>query len=233
MEAHDARPPLHARRARASLTSERARPHDLRRPRARTGRVTSTRSRLRNDLMSALLVLGDDEDGRRLLAPVREQLGRGLRRRRRRTSRRRGAPSVPACAWSHSALRSAALTAFLFTLTSKSRGVGGNATPPPVNCGARIVPWRARPVPFWRHGFARPPETSPRLFAARVPWRRAFISARTASCTRCGLISAPKTASSSETSFFVPPSTGAFGAAISSTSPGPRRCRSSGPARRP
>ena len=25
---------------------------------------------------------------------------------------------------------------------------GGNATPPPVNCGARIVPWRARPVPF-------------------------------------------------------------------------------------
>jgi len=33
-------------------------------------------------------------------------------------------------------------------------------------------------VPFWRHGFARPPETSPRLFAPRVPRRAAFSSAR-------------------------------------------------------
>ena len=101
--------------------------------------------------------------------------------------------------------------AFLLTLTEKSRGVGGKVTPPPVNCGARIGSLaRARPVPFWRHGFARPPETMPRLFAARVPCRAAFSSARTASWTRCGLISAPKTVSSSETSFFVPPSTGAF-----------------------
>ena len=62
--------------------------------------------------------------------------------------------------------------AFLLTLTEKSRGLGGKTTPPPVNCAARIVPARARPVPFWRHGFARPPETMPRLFAARVPCRR-------------------------------------------------------------
>src|SRR5262249_14316744 len=86
--------------------------------------------------------------------------------------------------------------AFLFTLTSNERIPGGNAAPPPVNCGARIVPARARPVPFWRHGFDRPPETSPRDFAPRVPARSAFSSARTASWTRCGLTSAPKTASS-------------------------------------
>ena len=51
------------------------------------------------------------------------------------------------------------------------RGTFANACPPPSNCGARIVPWRARPVPFWRHGFARPPETIPRLFVANVPAR--------------------------------------------------------------
>src|SRR5437870_7293567 len=93
--------------------------------------------------------------------------------------------------------------------------VGGNATPPPVNCGARIVPARARPVPFCRHGFERPPETSPRLFAARVPARSALNSARTTSWTRCGLTSAPKTVASSVKSFaFLPAAsrTGAFGA---------------------
>ena len=50
---------------------------------------------------------------------------------------------------------------------------------------------------------------------------RAFSSARTVSCTRCGLTSAPKTASSSVTSFaFLPAasSSGAFGAAISDLS---------------
>src|SRR5215213_4507953 len=68
-----------------------------------------------------------------------------------------------------------------------------------------MVPARARPVPFWRHGFERPPETSPRDFAPRVPARSAFSSARTASCTRCGLTSAPKTASSSSKFFdFLP-----------------------------
>ena len=69
---------------------------------------------------------------------------------------------------------------------SNGRGVFANAWPPPVNCAARLVPARARPVPFWRHGLARPPETRPRLFVANVPARRASCSARTASCTRCG-----------------------------------------------
>ena len=81
-------------------------------------------------------------------------------------------------------MRIAARRSLRLTLNEKSRIVGGKATPPPVHCGARVVPWRARPVPFWRHGFARPPATRPRLFAPRVPARAAAISARTASCTR-------------------------------------------------
>src|SRR5437763_6790480 len=109
--------------------------------------------------------------------------------------------SVESFTCAASAARNAARLTFLFTFSSKLGGVGGNATPPPVNCGARIVPARARPVPFWRHGFERPPATRPRLFAARVPARRAFSSARTVSWTRCGRRSAPKTASSSATSF--------------------------------
>ena len=68
-----------------------------------------------------------------------------------------------------------------------------------------MVPARARPVPFWRHGFERPPETSPRLFVANVPARCAFCSARTASWTRCGFTSTAKIAASSETSFALPP----------------------------
>ena len=31
--------------------------------------------------------------------------------------------------------------------------------PPPVKWGARMEPWRARPVPFWRNGLRPPPET--------------------------------------------------------------------------
>src|SRR5512133_2226289 len=84
---------------------------------------------------------------------------------------------VPLAACCVRAARSAERRALRLTLTLKSRGVGGNATPPPVQCGARVVPARARPVPFWRHGLARPPETRPRLFAPRVPARRAFSSA--------------------------------------------------------
>src|SRR3954451_10370758 len=81
--------------------------------------------------------------------------------------------------------------------------------PPPAKCGARIEPWRARPVPFWRHGFAPPPRTLPRVLVEWVPWRRAASSARTDSCTSGSWDSAPKAASSSVT-FFVPPRTGAL-----------------------
>src|SRR4029450_4535062 len=118
-----------------------------------------------------------------------------------------------------SAERSAAFNAFLLIFTSKLRSFGGNATPPPFHWGARVVPWRARPGPCWPHVFERPPETRPRLFAPRVAWRASFISARTASCTRCGLVSLPNTPSSSATSP-LPPTIGAFGAATTGDPPG-------------
>src|ERR1700688_1798281 len=67
--------------------------------------------------------------------------------------------------------------------------------PPPVQIGERFEPARARPVPFWRHGLAPPPETSPRVFVAAVPRRRAACSARTLWCTRGPVKRAPKAAS--------------------------------------
>ena len=159
----------------------------------------------------------------------------------RRTRSRRGSRASRSSAWCESTPRSAVRRALRLTLTSKLRMPGANATPPPVQCGARVVPARARPVPFWRHGFERPPATRPRLFVPLVPARAAFISARTVSCTRCGFSSTAKTASSRETSFVEPPMTGAFGAAITrSRSPrarssprGRSRGRAGGCARRP
>src|SRR3954449_6206019 len=81
--------------------------------------------------------------------------------------------------------------------------------PPPAKCGARIDPWRARPVPFWRHGFAPPPRTLPRVFVDEVPRRRALSSARTDSWTSGPLKRAPNAASSRST-FFDPPRTEAL-----------------------
>ena len=66
-------------------------------------------------------------------------------------------------------------------LTPYSRGCGPKTTPPPFQSGERVVPARARPVPFWRHGLDAPPATWPRVLVSDVPWRRASISARTAS----------------------------------------------------
>src|SRR5688572_25943065 len=128
----------------------------------------------------------------------------------------------PFSAWKESAERNAERRALRLTLRSKPRGCLANATPPPVHCGALVEPARARPVPFWRHGLERPPDTSPRLLAAWVPARAAADSARTASWTRCGFTSAANTASTSVTSLaFLPDrsSTGALGAAISGCPP--------------
>src|SRR3954469_25274701 len=82
--------------------------------------------------------------------------------------------------------------------------------PPPVQCGARIDPARARPVPFWRHGLAPPPRTLPRVLVACVPCRRAASSARTDACTRDSWNSAPNAASSSSTVSVVPRTVGAL-----------------------
>src|SRR3954471_5879703 len=72
--------------------------------------------------------------------------------------------------------------------------------PPPVQIGEREEPARARPVPFWRHGLAPPPRTSPRVLVDAVPCRRAASSARTEAWTSGPLKRAPKAASSSVTS---------------------------------
>ena len=47
--------------------------------------------------------------------------------------------------------------------------MGGNAEPPWYQCGIRLEPARARPVPFCRHGLAPEPETCPRDLAEAVP----------------------------------------------------------------
>ena len=52
-----------------------------------------------------------------------------------------------------------------------SSGVFGKILPPPRHSGLEVMPARARPVPFWRHGFLVEWLTSPRVFCARVPWR--------------------------------------------------------------
>ena len=103
------------------------------------------------------------EHGHRVLGPRHVALDergdheRSGRWRPGRTARRAARP--PSSSWASAARRSGA--------------AGRATTPPPANCGARIEPWRARPVPFWRYGFLPPPLTSPRVLVACVPCRAA------------------------------------------------------------
>src|SRR6185295_10569575 len=55
--------------------------------------------------------------------------------------------------------------------------------PPPRQCGARMEPCRARPVPFCFHGFWLPPETKLRVLVEAVPWRWLFRKVFTAWCS--------------------------------------------------
>src|SRR6185437_8670154 len=191
---------------------------------SRPGVVTTTRSMLRKDLATFSSSLVTTTAGNSF--PHVARSATAARVEGSVNVEPSSTPSVPSAACCERTPRSAERRVLRFTFTSKSRGVGGNATPPPVHCGALVVPARARPVPFCRHGFERPPETSPRLFAARVPLRSAFISARTVSWTTCGFSWAPKTVSSSVRSLaFLPAESksGAFGAAISDWPPALRR----------
>src|SRR2546423_1933258 len=180
------------------------------------GEVTATRSRFRNDFTNASCSgSATTTAGSSLPHSASSAAAVFVDGSKNESSAR--TPNVPFAAWLESAPGSAERRALRLTLISKLRGLGGKARPPPVNCGARIVPARARPVPFWRHGLARPPETRPRLFAPRVPARRALSSARTVSCTRCGFTSAPKISASRVTCFAAlppPSSSGALGAAM-------------------
>lgn len=49
-------------------------------------------------------------------------------------------------------------------------------------CGARILPARALPPPFWAHGLRPPPRTSPRVFVLCVPCCRRARCHRTTRC---------------------------------------------------
>src|SRR5579872_1336417 len=91
----------------------------------------------------------------------------------------------PALRRSLKALRNASARVFLETFLLKSRGFGPKTTPPPTHNGDWCEPARARPVPFWRHGFLLEPETSPTFLVQAVPLRCAARYAVTASCTAC------------------------------------------------
>src|SRR3546814_20916126 len=61
---------------------------------------------------------------------------------------------------------------FLLTLCEKfSSGEFGNARPPPRQMGEEVIPERARPVPFWRHGLLVLCLTVSRPLCARLPLR--------------------------------------------------------------
>ena len=105
--------------------------------------------------------------------------------------------SDPRSACARSAARNAWAPHLAVDLAAVRARVGPKTTPPPVHWGARIEPWRARPVPFWRHGFAPPPRTSPRVFVEWVPARRAASSATTVSWMSVRLIGWPAIASAS------------------------------------
>src|SRR5690606_23512004 len=52
-----------------------------------------------------------------------------------------------------------------------SSGELGKARPPPRHSGEEVIPARARPVPFWRHGLRVECLTVARSFWARLPPR--------------------------------------------------------------
>src|SRR5919107_3850468 len=59
-------------------------------------------------------------------------------------------------------------------------------------CGARIEPWRARPVPFCLNGLRPAPETSARVLVLWVPWRAAASWATTTWCSSGTLVCTSK-----------------------------------------
>jgi hypothetical protein len=77
--------------------------------------------------------------------------------------------------------------------------------PPCRQCGARVEPWRARPVPFWRHGFTFPPETSARVLVSLVPCRWFDRNVITARCSTSSLTVPSNSASGSATAFLLAP----------------------------
>src|ERR1700688_4377014 len=91
--------------------------------------------------------------------------------------------------------------------------------PPCRQWGARVEPCRARPVPFWRHGFWFPPETKLRVLVWWVPWRWFARNVMTARCM---------------TSSFTVPSNKASGSCTAACgAPAAEKCGASSMAARP
>ena len=77
---------------------------------------------------------------------------------------------------------------FLLTFWVKfSSGLFGKIRPPPRHSGEEVMPARARPVPFWRHGFLVECLTIARSSWARVPSRALAWKATTIWCTSASL----------------------------------------------
>jgi len=92
---------------------------------------------------------------------------------------------------------------FLFKSNAWLRGTGGNTDPPPLKWGARIDPWRARPVPFCFHGFLPPPRTSDLVLPLWVPCRDFARCHSTTEWTRSLRMGCPNTLQWSATTSFL------------------------------
>src|SRR6266508_343677 len=86
--------------------------------------------------------------------------------------------------------------------------------PPCRQCGARVEPWRARPVPFCRHGFRLPPDTSLRVLVSCVPCRWLARYVTTARCSTSSFTVPSNSGAGSGTAFFLAPAAEKCGASI-------------------
>ena len=91
--------------------------------------------------------------------------------------------------------------------------------------GALRVPCRARPVPFWRHGFLPPPRTWPRVSVSALPRRWPASWRTTAWWMRASLTGAAKSEGARSTLPFSEPVTVRIGACSIVTSPSARAGR--------
>ena len=115
---------------------------------------TSTLGRLREDryrFSSSSSVMTSTLVEAHRLQLLREQLGLGLLDGELSTTRRR---SSRASCDRIDAMPARYILRFTFCVKFSS-GVFGKILPPPRHSGLEVMPARARPVPFWRHGFLR------------------------------------------------------------------------------
>ena len=147
--------------------------------------MTSTRSRLRKDLTSvSSSSVTTSTVG--VLCPSRRGRPAAVFVDGCRTSARRATPSVPACAWSESALRSAARAPSCSPSRRSCAGSAGTRRRRRRTAARGSCPGGRGRCPSGatasRGRRRRARGSSPRACPARC----AFSSARTASCTRCG-----------------------------------------------